>query len=92
MKMVYYELVKVTINALGLAKVILDMVVWHHGFSDLIISNKGSLFTLKFWLPLCYFSGIKQKLLTAFYPQINSYTKRQNSTIEAYLQSFINFK
>ena len=30
-KMVYYELVKVTIDTLWLAKVILDIVVRHHG-------------------------------------------------------------
>ena len=30
-KMVHYEPVKVTVNALGLAEVIIDVVVRHHG-------------------------------------------------------------
>lgn len=30
-KIIYYGLVKVTINASGLAKVILEIVVWYHG-------------------------------------------------------------
>ena len=38
-KMVHYEPVKVTINALGLVEVIIDVVVRHHGFSDSIITN-----------------------------------------------------
>ncbi len=37
--MVYYELVKMTINALALAKVIIKVVVRHHGLLDLIVSD-----------------------------------------------------
>ena len=43
--MMYYEPVKVIIDAPGLAEVILDIVVWHHGFPDSIVSDKDSLFT-----------------------------------------------
>ena len=46
-KMVHYELVKVTIDAPGLAKVIIDVVIWHHGLPDLIVTNRGSLFISK---------------------------------------------
>ena len=84
-KMVHYEPVKVTIDAPGLAEVILNVVVWHHGLPDSIVTNRGSLFTSKFWSSLCYFFGIKRKLSTAFHPQTDGQTKRQNSTIEAYL-------
>ena len=38
-KMVYYELVKVTIDAPGLAEVIIDVVVRHHSLADSIISD-----------------------------------------------------
>ena len=91
-KMVYYEPVKVTIDVPWLAEVILDVVVWHHGLPDSIVTERGSLFTSKFLSLLCYFLGIKRKLLTVFYPQTDGQTERQNSTIEAYLQAFINFK
>ena len=30
-KILHYKPVKVTINTLGLVKIILDVVVWHHG-------------------------------------------------------------
>ena len=91
-KMVYYEPVKVIIDAPGPAEVIIDVVVQHHGLPDSIVTNKGSLFTSKFWSSLCYFLGIKRRLSTAFHPQTDGQTKRQNSTIEAYLRAFVNFK
>ena len=37
--MVYYKLVKVTIDAPGLAEVIINVVVCYHGFPHLIITN-----------------------------------------------------
>ncbi len=92
MKMVYYESVKVTIDTSGLAKVILDVVVKYHDLLDSIVSDRGSVFTSKFWSSLCYFLGIKRRLFMAFYPLTNGQTERQNSTIEAYLRAFVNFE
>ena len=84
-KIVHYEPVKVTIDAPGLAEVIFDVVVWHHGLPDSIVSDRDSLFTSKFWSLLCYFLGIKRRLSTTFSPQIDGQTEQQNSTMEAYL-------
>ena len=91
-KMVHYEPVKVTIDAPGLAEVIIDVVVRHHGLPDSIVTDRGSLFTSKFWSSLCYFLGIKRRLSTAFHPQTDGQTERQNSTMEAYLRAFVNFE
>ena len=91
-KMVHYEPVKVTIDAPGLAEVIIDVVVQHNELLDSIVTDRGSLFTSKFWSLLCYFLGIKRKLSTAFHFQTDGQTERQNSTMEAYLRAFINFK
>ena len=66
--MMHYKLVKITINAPGLAKVIIDIVVRHQDLPDSIITDWGFLFTSKFWSSLCYFLGIKRKLSAAFYP------------------------
>ena len=81
----HYEPIKATIDTLGLAEVIIDVVVWHYGLPDSIVTNRGSLFTSKFWSSLCYFLGVKRRLSTAFHPQTDGQTKRQNSTMEAYL-------
>ena len=74
-KMVHYEPVKVIIDAPGLAEIIFNVVVCHYGLPDSIVSNRGSLFTSKFWSLLCYFLGIKRRLSTAFYPQIDGQTE-----------------
>ena len=90
--MVHYKPVKVTIDAPGLAEVIIDIVVRHHGLPNSIIIDRGLLFISKFWSLLCYFLGIKQKLSNAFYPQTDGQTEKQNSAMEAYLQAFVNFE
>lgn len=64
---VNYELAKITIDTLGLTKVIIDVVVKLHDLFDSIVYNRGCLFTSKFWSSLCYFFNIKLRLSTSFY-------------------------
>ena len=84
-KIVHYKPVKVTIDALGFTEIIINVVVRHHNLPDSIVTNRELLFTSKFWLSLCYFLDIKRKLSTAFHPQTEKQTKKQNSTMKAYL-------
>ncbi len=90
--MVHYEPVQVTIDAPGLAEVIIDVVMRHHGLLDSIVSDRGSVFTSKFGSSLCYFLVIKRRLSTAFHPQTDGQTGRQKSTMEAYLRAFVNYE
>ena len=82
-KMVHYKPVKIMIDASGLAEVIIDVVVRHHGLPDSIITDWGFLFTSKFWSSLGYFLGIRRRLSTAFYPQTDGQIERQNGIMEA---------
>ena len=72
MKIIYYELVKIIINISKLIKVIINVIMWYHSFSDSIVTNWGLPFTFKFWLLLYYFLRIKQKLSMAFHSQTDS--------------------
>lgn len=92
MKIIYYESVKVIINTSALAEITIDIVVCYHGLLNSIVTNWGSLFTSKFRLSICYFLGIKRRLLTTFYPQTNSQTERQNNTINGLLRAFVNYE
>ena len=56
-KMVHYDPVKVIIDAPGLVKVIFNVAVWHYDLPNSIVSDRGLLFTSKFWSSLCYFLG-----------------------------------
>ena len=91
-KMVHYKPVKITIDAPGLAEVIIDVVVRHHGLPDSIVTNWGSFFISKFWSLLCYFLGIKRRLSMIFYSKTDGQIERQNSMMEAYLRAFVNFE
>ena len=64
--MVYYKLVKVIINILGLAKVIINVIVHYYKVPELIIIDQGLLFIIKFWFSLCYFLKIKKSYLQPF--------------------------
>ena len=91
-KMVHYEPVKLHIDTPSLVEVIINVVVGHHGLPNSIVSDRGSVFTSKFWSSLCYFLGIKQRLSTAFHPQTDGQTKRQNSKMKVYLWAFVNYE
>ena len=39
MKMIYYKLVKITINTLDFAKIIIDKLIRHYSLLDLIVTN-----------------------------------------------------
>ncbi len=75
-KMIHYELVKIIIDVSILAEVIIEVVMWHHGLLNSIVSDWNSVFTSKFWFLLCYFLGIKQKLSIAFHLQTDGQTER----------------
>lgn len=69
-KIVHYKPVKITINAFGLIKVIINKIIWHYNLFNLIISNCKLVFSLKSWLLLYYFLNIKQKLFIVFYSEL----------------------
>ena len=91
-KIIYYEPVQTIITVAALTEVILNIVIRYYGLPDFIISDRGSVFTSKFWSSLCYFLSIKRRLFSVFYPQVDGQTERQNSIIEAYLRAFVKYK
>lgn len=48
-KMVYFKRVKISINALRFAEIIVEIVVKEHDLSDTIVSDSSFPFTFKFW-------------------------------------------
>lgn len=70
-KIVYYKTVKFIIDTPDLAKVIIHVVMRYHNIFKSIVKDQGLLLLSKFWFLLCYFLGIKKRLLTTFYSQMD---------------------
>lgn len=58
-KMIHYKQVKTTIDIADLVKIIINMLVRHHGLPKSIISDRDLPFTSKFWFSPYYFINIK---------------------------------
>ena len=91
-KMIQYKPVQTTIDAPGEVELIINVIVQHYSHSNSIVSDRGSVFISKFWSSLGYFLGIKRRLSITFHPQSDVQIERKNSTMEAYLQAFVNFE
>ena len=91
-KMAHYIPVTKTVTAEDLAEILIREVIRLHGLPSSITTDRGSIFTSKYHDSLCYALKIKLKLSTAYHPQTDGQTERQNSTMEQYLRAFVNFE
>lgn len=78
------------VDAVRLADVIEDEVLKHYGVPDGIVTDRGSIFTNNYWTIVCCHLNIIRRLSTAFHPQTNELTERQNRIVEAYLRAYCN--
>lgn len=76
------------LTAEGLAQVLWVHVFSVYGLPDGIVSDRGSLFTSKFWTTLCSLLSVERRLSTAFHPQTDGQTERQNQNLEHFLRAF----
>jgi len=67
-KAVKYIPCKKTINAPELARIFFKHWVKDQGIPRDIVSDRGSVFTSKFWSAFCFYLKVRRKLSTAFHP------------------------
>ncbi|PQM43474.1 hypothetical protein VC83_09660 [Pseudogymnoascus destructans] len=79
-----------TITATELGRVFLEYWVKDFGIPAEIITDRGSVFTCHFWSAFCFHLKVRRNLSTAFHPQSDGQTERQNQNIEAYLRLHCN--
>ena len=91
-KMAHFLPCSKDIDAAGTAKLFLDQVFKLHGFPETIISDRGSVFTSKFWSRLLELCGVKRKLSTSYHPQIDGQTERINQILEQYLRAYCDYQ
>ena len=87
-KMVRYLACSKKITAVELADLIFEEVFLRYGVSNGVVSDRGSLFTSAYWSEICYHMKVKRRLSTAFHPQTDGQTERQNQALEHYLRTF----
>ena len=92
LKMCHYIPCRKNMTAGDLAEAFIQEIVCLHGILTAIVSDQRSLFTLWFWVNMMYTLKIKRRLSTAFHPQTDGQTECQNSVLEQYLQSYVNYE
>ena len=91
-KYVRYLPVTKAITAQGVAELLLNQCFLKMGPPDTLVSDRGSVFTSQFWSDICYHLKINHKLSTAFHPQTDGQTERQNQELETYLRIYMNYR
>jgi transposase InsO family protein len=90
--MSYFIACKDTMGPQDLAEGFILHVVRAHGLPNSIISDRGSLFTSKFWKQIMMAMRTTQNLSTAFHPEMDGQTEYTNATLEKYLRAYCNYQ
>jgi len=91
-KMAHYIPTRKDIDAKTLGNIFLREVIRLHGVPRVIVSDRGPILTSKFWKTFCHYLSVDRRLGTAFHPQTDGQTERQNQTLEQYLRIFCCFE
>jgi len=91
-KMVHFQAMKTEDTAPEVAKILFDTVFRLHGMPEVIVSDRDAKFTSLFWKALFKCMGTKLAMSTAFHPQTDGQTERNNRTLEQMLRNFVNYR
>jgi hypothetical protein len=91
-KWVIYIASHTTDDAPTVARYFFDHVVRHHGIPTVIISDRDAKFASIFWQSLWGQLGTRLHMSTAFHPQTDGQTERQNRTLEEAMRAYVNYK
>jgi hypothetical protein len=90
-KMAHYIATHTNVTAEGLAEIFVTHIFRLHGLPTRIVSDRGSVFTSKFWKCVATKLGMRRNLSTAFHPQTDGQTERINALLEQYLRCYCNY-
>ena len=87
-KMVHYAPCNKTITAKKMAHVFVDEVVKHHGWPQVVVSDRDPRFDAEFWRAVFNSSGTQLRMSTPYHPETDGQTERANRTLLAMLRKF----
>jgi transposase InsO family protein len=90
-KYVIYTACNDIISAADFAKIYHDYVYSHFGLPHKLVSDRAKQFTSKFARELFCLNGIKGNPSTAYHPQTDGQTKRNNQELETYMQIWCSY-
>jgi hypothetical protein len=88
-KVAHFLAVRESITASQLAELYVSRIVVLHGVPKKIISDRGSLFTSKFWQSLQEAMGTHVSFSTAYHPKTGGQTERVNQILEDMLRACV---
>ncbi|SLM35629.1 gag polymerase env protein [Lasallia pustulata] len=88
-KMAHYIPVRKTMSVADFIEVFIQDVVKHHGMPEVLVTDRDKLFTSEKWTSFCFHMRCRHNVSTAFHPQTDGQTERQNQSLEAYLRIFV---
>ena len=91
-KMVHFQAMTTNATAPEVAKLLFDNVFRLHGMPEVIVSDRDAKFTSLFWKALFKCMGTKLAMSTAFHPETDGQTERNNRTLEQMLRNFVNYR
>ena len=71
------------------AQIFLDTVFKSHGFPTELVSDRGTIWTSRFWQALTQLLGITSSMSSSFHPRSNGNTERVNRVMEDMLRHYI---
>lgn len=87
-KMSHYIPARADWDGSDLAQCWVKEIIRLHGVPKRIISDRGPLMNARHWKTFNYYLNSKRVLSSAFHPQTDGQTERQNQTLEQYLRCY----
>jgi hypothetical protein len=88
-KSAHFIPVHMTYQAPDIARVFINEIVRLHGMPKKIISDRGSVFTGRFWTSFQEALGTQLNFSTAYHPETDGQTERTNQTLEDMLRMYV---
>jgi transposase InsO family protein len=88
-KSAHFIPVRTTYQAPDIARVFISEIVRLHGVPKRIISDRGSMFTGRFWTSFQEVLGTQLNFSTAYHPETDGQTERMNQTLEDMLCMYV---
>jgi hypothetical protein len=91
-KRAHFQPCHTSITAPEVATIFFSTIFRYHGLPKVIISDRDTKFTSKFWKCLFEHIGTKLAMSSSYHPQTDGQSERMNRTLEEMLRTYTNYR